>query len=308
MINAKFAALTITLVFIFVNATQAREVITLQSGWKFARGHYENASRIDFNDSAWQNVSIPHDWAIEGPVIFDGDGKTGKLPWKGEGWYRNRMMVPAGCSGKHLYLVFDGIMAFPEVYINGTLAGKWDYGYNSFYLDVTGFLQPGKENIIAVHVDTRNHESRWYPGAGIYRKIQLIAVNTIHVGIWGTYVTTPIVKPHYADIRIMTTVHNSSADTREEIKVENSIITPNGKEIAQQSVVKTINPGPTDIEVTITLTHPQRWDIDNPVLYKVKTIIYKGNEIVDTYYTPFGIRTIRFTADNGLTDVCNSKA
>jgi beta-galactosidase len=279
---------------------QAREVLTLQSGWKFSIGHFETASRGNFDDSHWQDVSVPHDWAIASPCIPDGDGKTGKLPWKGEGWYRNKMAIPAGFSGKQMYLVFDGIMAFPEVYINDSLAGKWDYGYNSFYLDVTGFLRPAGENVIAIHVDTRNHESRWYPGAGIYRKIQLIAVNAIHVGIWGTYVTTPIVKSHYADVRIMTTLHNTSGNTTEEIQIKNCIIAPNGKEIAQQSVVRTLKPGTTDIELTIPLTHPQRWDIDNPVLYRMKTILSKGSDIVDTYETPFGIRTIRFTADNGF--------
>jgi len=292
---------TVIALLIFNNINQAKEVITLQSGWKFAKGQNELASQIGFDDSRWQNITIPHDWAIEGPFIVDGDGSTGKLPWKGEGWYRKKMNIPSNYKGKEIYLVFDGIMAFPEVYINGTLAAKWDYGYNSFYIDITEFLQPGKENMMAVHVDTRNHESRWYPGAGIYRKIQMIAVNPIHVAIWGTYVTTPIVKPTYADVRIMTTIINKSANTEDKIKVENIIITPKGNDIAKKSVTISINRGKSkDIEVTIPLTDPQRWDIDNPVLYQVKTIIYRGDETTDTYFTSFGIRTIRFTADNGF--------
>lgn len=280
---------------------QAREVITLQTGWKFAKGNYELASQISFDDSQWKEVTIPHDWAIEGPVMVDGDGSTGKLPWRDEAWYRKKLDIPVSYAGKHIYLVFDGIMSSPKVYINGKLAGEWDYGYSSFYLDVTSYLQPGKENILAVYVDTRNHGSRWYPGAGIYRKVQMVVVDPVHIGIWGTYITTPIVKPDYADVRIMTTVFNHSTDSEANIKVENTIINPEGKELATRSVNRRISSGKSsDIETTITLTKPQRWDVDNPVLYQVKTTIYNEDEITDTYFTSFGIRTIRFTADNGF--------
>jgi beta-galactosidase len=295
-----FATSVIVFLMLF-GRIQAGEVITLQTGWKFAKGNFELASQSNFDDSRWKNVTIPHDWGIEGPVMEDGDGGTGKLPWRDEGWYRRRLDIPAGYSGKQVYLVFDGVMAFPEVFINGKLAGKWDYGYNSFYLNVTGLLQPGKENILAVHVDTRDHGSRWYPGAGIYRKVQMIIVNPVHIGIWGTYVTTPIVKPNYANVRIMTTVHNKTEKPADNIKIENTIISPKGVELEKKSVVKQIPAGKSiDGEVTITLTDPQRWDINNPVLYQVKTTIYKGNEVTDTYLTSFGIRTIRFTADNGF--------
>jgi beta-galactosidase len=280
---------------------QAREVITLQTGWKFAKGNYELASQISFDDSQWKEVTIPHDWAIEGPVMVDGDGSTGKLPWRDEAWYRKKLEIPASYAGKQIYLVFDGIMSSPKVYINGKLAGEWDYGYSSFYLDVTGYLEPGKENMLAVYVDTRNHGSRWYPGAGIYRKVQMVVVNPVHTAIWGTYVTTPIVKHDYADVRIMTTVFNHSTDSEANIKVENTIINPEGKELATRSVSRRISSGKnSDIETTITLTKPRRWDIDDPVLYQVRTTVYKGEEISDTYSTPFGIRTIRFTADNGF--------
>ena len=105
-------------------------------------------------------------------------------------------------------------MTFPNIYINGQLEGQWDYGYNSFYLDITDIVNFNDENILAIHVDTRKHDSRWYPGAGIDRKIQMIAVNPIHVDIWGTYITIPILKPHYADVRVATTINNySQTDT-----------------------------------------------------------------------------------------------
>ena len=199
---------------------QARESSNLQKGWKFSKGNFENASQPNFDDSKWQDVSVPHDWAISGPTVVDGDGNTGKLPWRGEGWYRRNLEVPAGSEGKNVFLIFDGIMSSPEVYVNGKLAGKWDYGYNSFYLDITKYLQFNGKNKLAIHVDTRNHDSRWYPGAGIYRKVQMVVVDPVHVGVWGTQVTTPVVKPNYADVRVMTTVYNQSGNNEEKVKVE----------------------------------------------------------------------------------------
>lgn len=182
----------------YLNGQENREVTILKDHWKFTKGTHNGAIQPDFNDSDWQSISLPHDWAISGPFIKGGDGPTGKLPWKDEGWYRNKIHVPQHYKGKQVYLLFDGIMAFPKVYFNGAFVGEWDYGYNSFYLDITDFIIPGSENTLTIQVDTRKHDSRWYPGAGIYRKISMIAVNPVHVDIWGTYVTTPIIKPSYA--------------------------------------------------------------------------------------------------------------
>ena len=282
-------------------ASQARDVITLQSGWKFSKGNFANASQLKFDDSKWQDVTVPHDWAISGPTILDGDSNTGKLPWKGEGWYRRSLEIPASYAGKTVYLIFDGIMSSPEIYINGQLAGKWDYGYNSFSLDVTKFLKVNGKNLLAIHADTRNHDSRWYPGAGIYRKVQMVVVDPVHVGVWGTQVTNPVVKSNYAETRIMTTVLNQSSVKEEKIRVENIILNPKGNEVGRKDAVVALRVGGVrEVEITIGLTDPQRWDVANPVLYKVQTNIFKGDQLVDTYFTPFGIRTIRITANNGL--------
>jgi beta-galactosidase len=279
----------------------AKEVVTLQTGWKFSKGNIENASRPDFDDSKWQSVTVPHDWAISGPVMIDGDGNTGKLPWKGEGWYRRSLDIPASYNGKRVYLIFDGIMSNPEIFINGNLAGKWDYGYNSFYIDITEFLLFNGGNNLAVHADTRNHDSRWYPGAGIYRKVHMVVVDPVHAGIWGIQVQTPIIKQNFAQVRIMTSVNNKSEKSEDLVKVENIILNQKGIEVAKNEAVASIASGASrDIETTISLTDPQRWDIANPVMYQVKTNIYKGDKLADTYYTSFGIRTTRFTADNGF--------
>ena len=298
----KLQLVLILVVFPFLSSKgQSREIITLQTGWKFSKGNFEKAAQLKFDDSKWQDVSIPHDWAISEPTIVDGDGNTGKLPWKGEGWYRKSLTISPENAGKNVYLIFDGIMSSPEVYVNGQLAGKWDYGYNSFYLDITKFLNTNGKNLLAIHADTRKHDSRWYPGAGIYRKVQMMVVDPVHIGVWGTQITTPVVKPNYAEVRIMTTVYNKSALPGEKIKVENLIINSKGIEIARKEAFAKIGSGANnDVETTIGLTNPQRWDIANPIMYQVKTNIYQGDKLVDSSINPFGIRTIRITANNGL--------
>ena len=191
-------------------------------------------------------------------------------------------------------------MAFPKVYINGQLAGEWDYGYNSFHLDITKHLNVGGKNILAVHANTDDHDSRWYPGGGIYRKVQMLITNPVHAAIWGTYITTPIIKSNYADVRISTSLLNHSIYSSE-VKVEQIIFNHQGKEIAKDSISNTIPAGKNkDLEVTIKVNDPQRWDIDNPVLYKAVTNIYNGGQLVDSETSIFGIRTIRFTADDGF--------
>ncbi len=278
----------------------AREVVTLRTGWRFVEGEHPGAERPGFDDAGWESVQVPHDWAIDGPFDPAGDGATAKLPWKGQGWYRTRLDVPASWSGKRVYLIFDGVMAFPEVWVNGVRAGSWDYGYISFHLDVTDHLEPGGANLLAVHADTRPHESRWYPGAGIYRKVRMVAVDPIHLAVWGTYVFTPIVQPHYADVRIRATVRNATPEP-EEVVVEQVILNPERREIAVAVAEGAIDPGETrDLEVTIPLTDPRRWDIDDPALYTVRTTVSAGGRVRDVTETPFGVRTIRFDADHGF--------
>ena len=279
---------------------QNRTATTLSDGWKFKKGAVANAAQPDLHDSDWKTVTIPHDWAIKGPFVVHGNGSTGKLPWKGEGWYRKVLDLPAAYAGKRLYLVFDGVMAFPKVYINGKLAGEWDYGYNSFYLDITDFVQAGQENLLAVHADTRPFDSRWYPGAGIYRKVQLVVVDPVHIDIWGTYVTTPIVKPHYADVRIRTAVNNYSAE-QDSIVLVHQILDDEGHTVTETEVGARIKSGQRkELEAMLTLTNPKRWDTEMPYLYTVQTRVLKNGAEVDRYHTKFGVRTIRFDPDHGF--------
>lgn len=299
--NSKQFVFIVFILILFTQISTAQRTITeLNNGWKFQKGSNETAFQKDFDDSGWKMVSVPHDWAIEGPFIADGEGSTGKLPWKGEGWYRNKITFSKSETGKRIYLLFDGIMAFPTVYINGKIAGKWDYGYNSFYIDITDFVDFNSENTLAIHVDTRKHDSRWYPGAGIYRKVQLIAVNPVHVDIWGMYVTTPVLKPHVADVQIETSVKNSSS-SEAKIVVRNTVYSNKNIVLAKSENPVTIQGNSARIaKSSVTLSNPNRWEIENPNLYSVVTEIFSDDKKIDSTATLFGVRDIRITADNGL--------
>lgn len=287
----------------FTNALvgQDRQTLTLHDGWKFAPGSHDEAYSPEFNDASWASVTVPHDWAIAGPFDPAGDGSTAKLPWKGEGWYRYYLDLPSTVSGKRIYLLFDGVMSSPKVYVNGRWVGGWDYGYNSFYLDITDALNPSIPNVLAVHADTRNHDSRWYPGAGIFRKVQVIAMDPVHAELWGTQVTTPEVKPNYAKVNVITSVVNQSVQSLQTLTVDHTIISPQGKELISQTSSAALAPGASKyFESTLTLTDPQRWDIGHGILYTVKTTVRNGDHILDVTYTDFGVRTIRFTEDHGF--------
>lgn len=285
---------------ISLSRAQTRESLLLQTDWKFHLGAADNAWQEEYDDSEWEQVKIPHDWAVKQDFIPDGNGSTGKLPWKDEGWYRKELNIPENYSEKNVYLLFDGVMAFPVVWINGKSAGKWDYGYNSFYLEITPFLKPGGKNILAVHANTRNHGSRWYPGGGIYRKVQMIVVDPLHIDIWGNYITTPIIKPHYADVRISTSLINNYEEDKE-VTIKNRIFTAENNEVGVDEIKGKIGAGEKqNFEVTITLIDPRRWDLDDPHLYKVITEIYYGDKLADRYLSKFGVREMVFTADNGF--------
>ena len=279
---------------------QSRQYQSLQTNWRFAKGNPEGAALPTHDDAGWESVTIPHDWAISGPFDLDGNGSTGKLPWKGQAWYRRSLEIPAAAQGKRFYLIFDGVMAFPKVYVNGQLAGTWDYGYNSFYLDITDLAKAGEPNTLAVHVDTRQHDSRWYPGAGIYRKVQLLTVDPIHVAVWGNYITTPLVKPHTAAVRLRTEVQNASASPTE-VLVTQTLVSPEGVALRTDSARQTVPAQDArTLEVNTTLLNPQRWDVAHPQLYTAVTRVYANGQLRDETETTFGVRSIRFTADDGF--------
>ena len=208
--------------FLTIAATSVfggRHEILLEKNWKFTKGDNGDASQISFNDSKWESVSVPHDWAIYGPFNLNIDayiskitqnnetresmkaGRTGSLPFVGIGWYRLKFDVPELKAGKKVTLLFDGAMSHAQVFVNGKQVGIWPYGYSSFHFDITPFLKGTKGNILAVRLENMEKQSRWYPGAGLYRNVHLIVTDDTHIPVWGTYLTTPNVSSKLATVK-----------------------------------------------------------------------------------------------------------
>ncbi|MBN2511759.1 MAG: DUF4982 domain-containing protein [Sedimentisphaerales bacterium] len=271
------------------------------TGWRFAQGEQGPEARsITFDDSAFETIRLPHDWAIRGPFAPEENGYAGKLPWKGVGLYRKVFTIDSDYADKKIYLDFDGVMAFPKVYINGQLAGQWDYGYNSFRVDVTPFLNFKGRNVVAVEVDTRRQGTRWYPGAGIYRKVMMTICDSVHLGHWSTYVTTPQLTHEMARVRVQTTIENhSAADASGSLRIE--LFDPAGVSVGQTELSGMLAAQEfRQVEYTFEVDAPRRWDIESPILYTAKVAILRDGLAIDTEEVSFGIRTFEFTADDGF--------
>ena len=291
-------------------------VSLFDDGWLFSRfGLQADGTSVvepegledpEVNDANWRKLDLPHDWAIEGPFRIELAGPTGKLPYKGIGWYRKHFFVQEEDAGKQIYIDFDGAMANAQIWLNGQYVGTWPYGYTSFRMDLTPFLHFGKENILAVRLDTENWDSRWYPGAGIYRHVWIIKTNPVHVGHWGTYITTPEISDASAMVQIEVTIDNKSrsmvnADIHTTV-YELDVMNIQGRKVTSFSESSTgIETGEsTTVTARATIENPKRWDIISPERYLAQTTVSVDGEIVDTYNTPFGIRTIEFTARDGF--------
>ncbi|MBN1817120.1 MAG: DUF4982 domain-containing protein [Sedimentisphaerales bacterium] len=277
-----------------------RSTASFHSHWRFAKGEIAGAEKVDFDDSAWEQVTVPHDWAIAGPFDPKENGYAGKLPWRGVGWYRKTFSLDKADQGKRVYLDFDGVMAFPRVYVNGQLAGQWDYGYMSFRVDATPFVKFGGANVIAVQADTRRHGTRWYPGAGIYRSVTMTICDPVHVAHWGTFVTTPQVNDSSATVQVSTTIENH-LDAEAKIQVEAILFDPSGQPVVRARKDYTVPAkGSCQAEPSFEIPNPQRWDLDSPKLYTARVIISREDAILDTDLVTFGIRTFQFTANDGF--------
>jgi beta-galactosidase len=272
----------------------ARETLSFNDNWKFARfGAMPDGSQLDepkglqlfdLDDSNWRTLSVPHDWGIEGPFRAELPNQTGKLPWAGIGWYRKSFQSLKSDAGKRVFIEFDGSMSRTSVYLNGEFVGEWPYGYSSFQLELTGNLKVGQQNILAVRLDNKPDSSRWYPGGGIYRNVRLVKTDPVRVAHWGTFVTTPEVSEESATIHIKTQLEGASAG----IEVRHDIVEEGSDKVLA---------GGTGTDCSIKLAAPKLWNLESPALYQVKTTVSKDGKTVDQYSTPFGIRTIEYTAD-----------
>ena len=284
----------------------------LTHGWRFHQGAAEGAESPDFNDQNWQSVNVPHDWAITGPFSRDHDlqkvavtqnfeteasvktGRTGGLPYVGEGWYRTSFRSTAG---KQVSLVFEGAMSEAKVYVNGTQAIFWPYGYNAFHCDVTSLLRSnGEANVLAVHLENKPQSSRWYPGAGLFRHVKVVETERVHIPVWGTQVTTPHVAADYASVCLRTTIEG--ADTCL-LTLKTDIVDENGKTVASKTNRGYLNHG-QPFEQHLTVERPRLWSPETPHRYRAVTEVSVGGKVTDRYETPFGIRSIEFVADKGF--------
>jgi beta-galactosidase len=263
-------------------------------------------AQAGFDDSQWRLLNLPHDWGIEGPFKQEYPGSTGKLPWWGVAWYRKHLDIPKSDQGKKIYLDVDGAMAYATVWLNGKCAGGWPYGYASWRVDLTPFVDFGGQNVIAIRLDNPPESSRWYPGGGIYRNVWIVKTAPVHVGHWGTYVTTPEISAKAATVKIQAKVDNdSNADAVATVKNEIFELAADGtkgKSIASLTTegVKISAHKSQTTEGQIILKDPMLWSIEKPQRYVVVTSIGSDGKPVDSYETPFGIRKIEFTVTNGF--------
>ena len=289
-------------------AQEPRKVLNLEDGWKFYKGEAPDAETTTFDDSKWQDVTVPHDWATYGPfdkeidkqtvaitqngekVPTEKTGRTGALPFTGTGWYRKNFNIPAADLDKKILLLFEGAMSEPEVYLNGKKVGEWAYGYAYFYFDISDKLLEGK-NTLAVKLSNKEFSSRWYPGAGLYRPVSLIIKNPESINQWGTTITTPVATQEVAQVNVKT---NFSG---ENLRLVTTIYDASGKEIENNKTSEAIQ---KQFEQNIKIQSPQLWSPENPYLYTAVTKLYAGDELKDEVSTSFGIRSISYSAANGF--------
>lgn len=264
-------------------------------------------TKADFNDSNWRQLNLPHDWGIEGLFKQEYPGETGKLPWWGKAWYRKHFKVGAEDQGKQIYLDVDGAMAYATVWLNGQFVGGWPYGYASWRVDLTPYIKVGGENVLAIRLDNPQNSSRWYPGGGIYRNVWLVKTAPLHVGHWGTYITTPEVKDDSATVDIKTTIDNrGKADADAKLTVAIYDTDAKGEKSATPVASLTTDKlavaagGSQTADSQIKIANPKLWGVDSPHLYHAVCTVESGGQVTDVYETPFGVRTIQFTTDNGF--------
>ena len=276
---------------------QTRREISLNT-WQFSR-----------DNTTWQTVTIPHDWAIAGPfdkkwdlqrvaITQNGEteateksGRSGALPWIGEGWYKTTVEIPSGYETAEL--VFDGAMAEPRVSINGQEVGHWSYGYNAFRIDVSRFLS-GKMDV-AVHLQNVEESSRWYPGAGLYRPVKLVLTQQSHFDDWILYARTMNIDGNQAVLEVEGKVVNAIGN----MVVGVTLTSPDGKLHTGSGPVRIEPDG--KFYAKFTVKAPKLWSPETPYLYNIKAVLYdQANKLCDSKEIKTGIRTVRVSREHGF--------
>ena len=294
----KLALLTLALATSALSATAQRSTINLKT-WQFSRDSVN-----------YKPVTIPHDWAINGPfdkkwdlqfvaIVQNGEtekteksGRSGALPWIGRGFYKTTVDLKK--LPKTAILEFDGAMADPHVYINGKLAGHWAYGYNAFRVDAAPYLKKGK-NEISVSLNNREESSRWYPGGGLYRPVQLVTnADAATINPWGCYFRTESIGDGKAEVSICTNINNVDKT----LSIENQLVDAAGKVVAQFKYGDFDAQG--NVVKKLTVDNAQLWSPETPYLYKLVTRLYRNNRLIDQTQQKVGIRTVRVAQYDGF--------
>jgi len=292
----------------YLYAEGQRAILDLGGNWMFLNEDVIDGEKSGIKTELWETVTVPHDWAIKGPFDKEIDaqkvkvqqdmdkeaqlrtGRTGALPHIGVGWYRKTFTVPEFKTGKQALLVFDGAMSDAHVWVNGEKVGNHPYGYGYFYFDISNQLKGG-ENLLAVRLENKPSSSRWYPGAGIYRKVQLIVKDEVNFKQWGTFITTPFISEEVAQVNIKSEVKG------EKLKVLTEIKDAEGKIVASKLSYDIFG---NLVEQNIAVPSPKIWDVETPYLYTINQKIYQNNELKDEQTTRFGIRSVVYERGKGL--------
>jgi len=295
--------LTLLIIMCSVSPTKIRNVERFYKEWKFHLGDIPNGQESTLDDSNWRTINLPHDWSIEGEFSESHPASPGggALPG-GIGWYRKTFTLPESERSRLAFIEFDGVYRNSEVWINGHYLGKRPYGYISFRYELTPYLKYGDDkNVLTVKVDnSKQPNSRWYSGSGIYRNVWFVSTEKVHVDHWGTYLTTPEVNQTTAIVVIKTRVRNA-ADKNQSITLTTMVKNESGEELGKVSTNHSI-PQDSVYEITheLNIENPALWSIEEPNLYKALTTVSYNGMVCDDYQTTFGIRTFNFDVDQGF--------
>ncbi len=296
------AALFATVSMNAADTGSPRQELAADAGWKFFLGDPGGAEATAFVDSSWRTVNLPHDWSIES-VPEKGNpagGGEGYFP-AGIGWYRKTFQAPASWRGKRVSVEFDGVYRDATVYLYGRKLGTHPYGYTSFTFDLTPGLNFAGANVLAVRVDNSEQpNSRWYSGSGIYRHVRVVATDRVHVAHWGVFVSTPEATGESAKVSVRTRVANESkSDTN--VTVETTLLDKAGKKVGvAHSKLDLASGKADDAEQEIAVANPALWTPATPTLYSAVSTVRQGGKVIDKVITPFGIRTLAWSAEKGF--------
>jgi beta-galactosidase len=276
--------------------------LAADSGWRFFLGDPSGAEARSFRDASWCTVNLPHDWSIEGQPDRNNptDSGGGFFP-AGVGWYRKTFRAPAGWKGKRVSVEFDGVYRDATIYLNGRKLGNHPYGYTSFQFDLTPDLNISGSNVLAVRVDnSAQPNSRWYSGSGIYRHVRVVATGPAHVAHWGVFVTTQEASSRAAKVAVRARVANESA-SQADLTVQTTLTDRAGKTVGRAELVMEVA-ATSESEATqeIAVPAPALWSPESPSLYRAVTRVLRAGRVVDEVVTPFGIRSLTWSAEHGL--------